>query len=179
LCDQIHVQSGVLAYPHPAVADQAWWVAPQFGVAVVAMVGGAIPAARLAARAAPRPDGRQLMTDGVWFLAAYAASGWWGNRHAAALALAYGVTWLARTVVRRDRAALAGAGILLALGGVLYEGTLAGSGAFHYTHPDVYHVPLWLAGIYLHGAPLLIDATRRLVLGAIERNEAPVRHGAA
>src|SRR4051812_7631186 len=43
LCDQIHVQAGVLAYAHPFVLDQAWWVAPQFGVAMLVVLAGARP----------------------------------------------------------------------------------------------------------------------------------------
>ena len=38
LCDQIHVQSGALSYPHPAVFDQACWVAPQFGVGMIVVL---------------------------------------------------------------------------------------------------------------------------------------------
>ena len=163
LCDQIHVQSGVLAYPHPSLWGQPWWVGPQFGVAVVVMLLAAAPAVRLARPRSPRPNGRIVAVDGLWFIAAYAASGWWGNGHGRALAVVYGLTWLARMVTRPDRVVLVVVGVLLACGGVLYEGTLAGTGAFHYAHPDVYHVPIWLAGIYLHGAPLLVAVTRRVL----------------
>jgi hypothetical protein len=156
--DQIHVQSGILSYPHPWALDQAWWVAPQFGVAVVVMVVGSSPLAR---RTSLRASG-VVLVDGAWFVAAYGASGLWGRHHAGVLAAVLGVSWLARMAVRRDRNWLVLAGVLLAAGGVLYEGTVAGAGAFHYTRPDVYHVPVWLAGIYLHGAPVLIDAAGRL-----------------
>ena len=44
LCDQIHVQSGVLAYRKPRLARQAWWVGPQFGVAAIGMVDAAAKA---------------------------------------------------------------------------------------------------------------------------------------
>jgi hypothetical protein len=173
LCDQIHVQAGVLAYRHPTFLDQSWWVGPQFGVAVVAMIVGAVPAARLSTRAAGRPGARMLVTDTLWFVAAYAASGLWGNDHARALAVVYGLTWVARLAVRPDWLALAAVSVTLVGGGVLYEGTLAGTGAFHYIHPGVYHVPIWLAGIYLHGAPLLVNVTRLVLIEPASEGAGP------
>ena len=167
--DQIHVQSGVLSYPHPTLLDQAWWVAPQFGAAVLVMLGAATPMAKAAAKRMPRLSAQQVATEAVWFVGAYAASGVFGNRHPAALALVYAVTWLARLIPRPDRLVVAATAVALAAGGVLYEGTLAGTGAFHYTHADVYHVPVWLAGIYLHGAPLLITVARSLTEPPVPR----------
>src|SRR5690349_19041704 len=65
LCDQIHVQAGVLAYPHPFVLDQAWWVAPQFGVAMLVILVGAGPFAL-------RSHGRsRVVPDAALFLGAY------------------------------------------------------------------------------------------------------------
>src|SRR5260221_12222125 len=153
LCDQIHVQSGVLAYPHPWLADQAWWVAPQFGVGMIVVLA----AARIAVRGdTTRPPTSRVAIDAAWFLGVYAASGL-GHGHPVALAVAFVVTWLAR---RPDRRGAVPFSILLSAGGVLYEGTLAGSGAFHYARPDLFHVPVWLAGIYLHGALLALSVAR-------------------
>src|SRR5437899_1405857 len=149
LCDQIHVQSGVLSYPDPVLADQSWWVAPQFGIAAVAMLAGAMPFARAAAKRVPqRPTAARIATEALWFIAAYAASGVWHD-HPAAVAGGYGLTWLARMAFRPDRLPVAAWSVLLAVGGSAYEGTLSVTGAFHYAHPDVYHVPIWLPGIYL------------------------------
>jgi hypothetical protein len=140
LCDQIHVQSGVLAYPHPAIADQAWWFV----------------AARLAARDHDAPSPSRVALDAGWFLAIYAASGIW-HEHPVALTIAFVATWALRRPDRR-RAVLFS--LALAVGGVVYEGTLAATGAFHYRHADLYHVPMWLAGIYLHGALLALSVGR-------------------
>jgi hypothetical protein len=167
LCDQIHVQSGVLVYQHPWLADQAWWVGPQFGAGLLVVFAGARAAIRVTDRVAARGavvDGllqRRLVGDGLWFLAAYTASGL-GHRHPAVLAAALGLTWVLRLAVRSDRWQAGSFSIALTLGGVLYEGTLAGTDAFHYTHPDIYHVPVWLAGIYLHGGPLALTVARYL-----------------
>lgn len=175
--DQIHVQTGVLAYPHPTFFDQSWWVAPQFGVAVLVILVAAKPLARAAAKRAPRPEPAQVAAEAVWFLGAYAASGVFGNRHPVGLAVVYGATWLVRLAGRADRLVVAATSLALAAGGVLYEGTLAATGAFHYTHADVHHVPVWLAGIYLHGAPLLLAVGRQLsepVIRASRRAGSPV-----
>jgi hypothetical protein len=160
--DQIHVQSGVLAYPHSSVFEQSWWVAPQFGLAVLAMLVAAGPVAAAASRQSPLPSAAQVSQEAVWFIGAYAASGLFGNGHGAELAVIYVLSWVARLARRADRLVAGVASVTLAAGGILYEGTLAGTGAFHYTHPAVYHVPIWLAGIYLHGAFLLIDVARHL-----------------
>jgi hypothetical protein len=156
--DQIHVQAGVLAYPHANLLDQPWWVGPQFGVAVVAMVLTARPLAR---GMAPAGTAR-LGAGALWFTGAYAASGLLGNRHPGFLASALGATWVVRVARRRERGPVVVASVVLALAGVVYEGTLCGAGVFHYVHPSVYHVPIWLAGLYLQGAPLLLDVTRLL-----------------
>src|SRR6266550_3894238 len=63
LCDQIHVQSGVLAYPHPWVADQAWWVAPQFGLGMIVVLATA--RAVTEAGAAPTHHRRRLVRRGL------------------------------------------------------------------------------------------------------------------
>ena len=160
--DEIHVRAGVLSYPHTVLFDQPWWVAPQFGLAALLMLAAARPFAAASARRVPHPSGSRVGTEALWFVGAYAASGVFGNNHPAALTVTYAVTWLARLAWHPDRLVVAVTGIALAGGGVVYEGTLAGTGLFRYVHPDVYHVPVWLAGIYLHGAPLLLTVARQL-----------------
>ena len=155
LCDQIHVQAGVLAYAHPFLLDQAWWVAPQFGVAMLVILAGARPFAL-------RSRGRsRMLPDAALFLGAYGATGLF-NRWPAGLAAALLAAWVVRVVVDESPGVLVVFSLLLAAGGTLYEGTLAGTGAFHYTRPDLYHVPLWLAGIYLDGAALALGVARSL-----------------
>jgi hypothetical protein len=153
LCDQIHVQAGVLVYAHPFMLDQAWWVAPQFGVGMLVILVGVRPFAR-------RTTGpSHALPDAGLFLAAYGATGLF-HRWPAALAVGLVVAWAARLAAHRDRAVLLVFSLLLAVGGTLYEGTLARTGAFHYTRPDLYHVPIWLPGIYLNGAALALHVGR-------------------
>lgn len=168
VCDQIHVQAGVLRYAHPSWLDQAWWVGPQFGLAAIAIVAMARPFAP------PTPTGPTASVVGphaAWFIAAYGASGLF-HAHPGALATVYALAWVARLLPRPDgrlgrrdagdRVRAAGFAVLLALVGCAYEGTLSATGAFRYLHPDLYHVPVWLPGLYLHGAPLALDLARAL-----------------
>lgn len=161
-----HVQFGVLSYPHPDLLGQAWWVGPQFGVATIGiLLGAGMFAPRVAA-----PAARDFVTGAAWFVGAYLASGVVDHlRLRPELLLgAYLATFGARVAARpaAERAPVMLYAALLAVGGVLYEGTLAATGAFSYGRPDVYHVAMWLPGIYLHGGPLGLALARKLGLGA-------------
>lgn len=170
--DQLHVRSGALSYPHPLLWGQPAWVAPEFGVGVLAIVAGTVPMARWAGRDQPLPSASAIALDAGWFLAAYGASALQWRHHAGALALALAVVWMARMAASTPRwratGPLVATSVGLALGGCAYEGTLVATGAFAYAHPDVYHVPLWLVGIYLNGAPLALAATRRLTAAGVD-----------
>lgn len=161
-CDQIHVRSGMLAYPHRWFLGQAWWVAPQFGIAVLVMVLAAVPLARQAGGLVAWPTPPVVAIEAAWFLGAYAATGVWGRSRPGVLATVLVGIWAARLARRPDRWPLAALSLLLAIGGVAYEGSLAATGAFHYVRPALYHIPVWLPGLYLQGAPLLVSATRLL-----------------
>jgi hypothetical protein len=156
--DQIHVQTGVLSYRKPTFLRQSWWVAPQFGVAAVAIA----EAAR--AFAARSPDGGEsrsigLGPDAVWFVASYVSTGLC-RRWPRALSTLLLLTFFARLARRDDAGRVAVFAFGLAAFGTGYEHTLSGSGAFSYADPDVGNVPLWLPILYLQGAPLAIDLVR-------------------
>ncbi|MDQ1373404.1 MAG: hypothetical protein QOJ09_742 [Actinomycetota bacterium] len=156
LCDQIHVRGGVLRYRTPRVFDQAWWVAPQFGVAMLAV----LRSARVAAGdGRGRPGSVDYLTGTAWFLGAYLASAVF-RRTPRLLAGVFLATWLARMARRPDRGRLVPYALMLALAGTTYESRWSATGAFTYTAPDVAGVPLWLPGLYLHGAPLGVDVAR-------------------
>jgi hypothetical protein len=157
LCDQIHVQTGVLSYEAGGYFGQAWWVPLQFGVAALAICAGAWPFAR---RLAP-PSAEVLTIGAAWFVAAYAASGVF-DRWPYALAAAFVVTWAGRVAVARHRAALTAFSLLLAAGGTGAEALLSAAGTFDYADPDFLGLPAWLPGLYLHGAPLALAVTRWL-----------------
>ena len=156
LCDQIHVQSGVLFYASPDVLAQAWWVAPQFGLATIVILLGT----RLfQPQDLPAPPGREIAVASAWFIGAYVAS-----------AFAVDNTWLlaglcaaafvGRVAVADRRWAVVGFSAALAAGGSLYEGMLSSTGVFSYAVPLVWTIPAWLPGLYLHGAPLALLVAR-------------------
>ncbi len=162
LMDQIHVQFGVLAYQVPAVFGQAIWVAPNFGLATLIMYLATVLWVRQAETAEPAPvDGRTIAREAGWFVAAYFASGLF--QHATwALAAAYVLLFARRMIGRKDALWLTLHAVGLGLGGSGFESVLSSTGVFWYEHPDVAGVPVWLPGVYLHGAPLAMSVVRKL-----------------
>jgi hypothetical protein len=157
LCDQIHVQSGVLDYDTGGYFGQAWWVPLQFGVAALAIVAGAAPFAR--GRAQPKLI--DFVTGTAWFVAAYAASGLF-DAYPNALAVAFVLTWALRVALAPQPASLVAYSLLLAAAGTAAEAALSAAGTFAYANPDLLGVPIWLPGLYLHGAPLALALSRAL-----------------
>ena len=159
VCDQIHVQFGVLAYRVPAIGGQAWWVGPLFAGATPVIVLSAAPFAK---RLEDTPKSlAEFLPGTLWFLGAYFASGvfqqfpWY-------LTVGYVTTWGLRMALTRERGLFAAHSVALALGGMAFEGALSSTGAFYYTNPQFLYVPIWLGGLYMHGAPLALLVTKRL-----------------
>lgn len=160
--DQIHVQAGLLSYPDPAWWDQAWWVPLNFAVLLTSLVAVTAPLARGRLAGEPPPGDLRLATDFAWFAGAYGLSGLIAPDAPGLLAAAYLVAWLARIALRPERRFLLGFGVALALAGCAVEAAEIALGWFSYADPDVAGVPLWLAGIYLHGSPLALGVARRV-----------------
>jgi hypothetical protein len=145
------VQSGVLDYETGGFFGQAWWVPLQFGVASLAIVAGAAPFARRRAE----PQAADFATGTLWFVGAYAATGIF-DAHPTTLAVALLATWAARVAFARQPASLVAYSLLLAAAGTGAEAILSAAGTFDYANPDLLGVPIWLPGLYLHGAPLAL-----------------------
>ena len=103
-----------------------------------------------------------MRTDFAWFVGAYGISAVVAPDHPDALAVAYVAVWIVRIALREERAFLYPFGVVLALAGCLVEAAEIELGWFSYADPDVIGVPYWLAGIYLHGAPLAFGVARRV-----------------
>jgi hypothetical protein len=164
--DANHAYTGTLHYRHPWLFQQAWWVAPLFLLAFSALGVGYRIAAGVGANswarrsAAPGPFG-PFAVSAMIFLVVYLASGF-GHRHPALLCVVFGLLFLVRWLLSYERAFLAAVAVALAIAGPLFEGTLSSLDLVHYTHADVRSVPLWLAGLYLHGGFALRDGVRWL-----------------
>ncbi len=136
-----------------------------FAVLLTSLVAGHDPGRppRGRARRPPSPGTGRLAADFAWFVGAYAPQRHRRARRAPeALAVAYVVVWIPRIAMREERAILFPFGVALALAGCVVEAAEIELGWFSYADPEVIGVPFWLAGIYLHGAPLALDVARRV-----------------
>jgi hypothetical protein len=162
LLDQIHVRAHVLRYAHPDLAGQAWWVAPQFGVAVVVILFACVSLGR---RIMPSRDHVPIAVDATIFVVAYAVTGVL-RTYAWAIAVILIVLWVGRLLVHRDRALLLTVSLGLAVVGPAYESLLTWTGAFHYTiTPLALRVPIWLPLLYLIAGVLAASAARAVLNG--------------
>lgn len=142
----MHVRRGVLRHSvGGGPSGQAWWVAPMFGCAGVAIALGARPFLR-------RGEDRDVPPEIPPFVAAYVATALLSDRPRA---LAAGL-WL--TALPRVRGDLRFA-LVLAAAGLCAEAGLQQTGAFAYERPLREVLP-WLSGLYLHGAPLALATAR-------------------
>ncbi len=154
--DHQHVTHRVLAYAHPYLWEQAWWVPILFGVSTLALVNQARrfrqPGERLS-----RTVGLLLLFD---FCLAYFLTSVFRDRPWA-LTAGLVATFLPWVRLDRRRWLLA---LSVAVAGPLVEATLAWLGGFHYLpdQPLVLGVAVWLPALYLH-ASLAARALAHLV----------------
>lgn len=162
LCDLLfHVQTDTLHYETRTWFDQAWWVPLNFAGATVWFYASAWAFARHL----PAPPARALGTGIAWFVGAYAASGVF-HEHPWALLAGLVALFAARLAFAQRPLIVLTYAALLGVTGCLSEGLLSATGLFAYSHEDVLNVPLWLFGLYLHGAPMALALAARF--GAAE-----------
>src|SRR5688500_13011354 len=85
--DQFHVQSELLSYPDPRLADQAAWAPLNFAVLLPGLVAATIPLVRRFP--GPKPGNRRLASDLAWFVGMYGLSGVVAPDEPELLAVAY------------------------------------------------------------------------------------------
>ena len=153
-----HVRFGVLAYAHPVLFGQAWWVYPNF---VGAALGMYLSAKWLFARRVSTVSMATLAFSLGWFVCAYAATGLFVDSPQALLAGLL-AAWAIRTALDRDRLAVVVYAIILAVIGCAMEGAGFVAGTFAYRDQQVFHVPYWLAGLYMNGSFVVLQIVRRV-----------------
>jgi hypothetical protein len=164
ICDHLHVIYDVLYYPKPVFWQQAWWVPLLFGTASVVFVAGAEPIRRvLAGRVLPRPTPAQLTGDAIGLVAAYSLTAFAHTLPDAVLGINLAF-WLAR-VLRGTPVWLVIYCVIVAIGGVAFEGFWSWLGFFYYKNPDFLGTPRWLFTIYLHVSFLTAGLSRALQKG--------------
>ena len=168
LCDKVHVMTRTLVYPEPNIGGQGWWVFPCFILAFVAMVIGYLALDCYLPETIDRKNSREkgeasaLIDSFLLFVMVYLLSGF-GSDDPMVLNLLFYGAFLIRFALAKDRLFLAILSLLLAFFGVFAEGGLAMMGLMAYSRPDFFHVPGWLAGLYLHGAFALREGMRVFV----------------
>lgn len=104
----------------------------------------------------------QLTTDLTYFMLAYLLSGF-GNFHPTLLCIIFYGVFLVRFIFSYEKVWLLILAILLAIGGMFFEGVLAEFRLVQYREPDIFNVPYWLGGVYMIGAFALRSGMRAFV----------------
>lgn len=170
LCDGIHVYTGTLAYPKHNWFGQPWWVFPNFFVVFVGMaliyrvLSAVFPGTDSTTLSTSPGDLRAFIETLTLFALVYILSGF-GNRDPQALCLIFYISFLLRWLVTYDRGFMLVLALLMAVGGMVGEGLLTKMDMVHYRAPEIFGVPWWLGGLYMHGAFALREGYRRFVVG--------------
>jgi hypothetical protein len=164
-CDGVHVHTQTLSYPDPFMFGQAWWVYPGFVMAFLCMescyifVVDHLPAGFSTQKSISPGNARDFIEAVIIFAFIYLLSGF-GNFDPVFLSIIFYGTFAARWLFSYDRLWLLLFSVLMAIGGMSGEGILSAAGLVTYRHVDVFYVPFWLGGLYLHGAFALREGLR-------------------
>jgi hypothetical protein len=170
VCDGVHVYTQTLSYPDPFLFGQAWWVYPNFVLAFLLMgftyllVVDHLPAGISKKQSVSRGNAREFTETVTMFALVYLLSAF-GNFDPVFLSVIFYGTFAARWFFSYDRLWLFLLALLMAVGGMFAEGALAAMGLVSYRYVDVFHVPFWLGGLYVHGAFALREGLRFFVYG--------------
>ncbi|MEZ5004087.1 MAG: hypothetical protein R2730_13740 [Chitinophagales bacterium] len=167
-CDKVHVITNTLYYPKPAWGGQPWWTFPGFFVvfvfmcAVYLLMEKQLPNSIDKSYSTKKGSAQQFIESLLLFAFVYLMSGF-GNEWPILLNVLFYGTFLLRWLASRDKTFILIISLILAVGGTLGEGVLSAMGLVYYTKPVIFHVPLWLGGVYMHGAFALRDSMRFFV----------------
>ena len=92
----------------------------------------------------------------------YLLSGF-GNQEPALLSVILYASFLARWFFIYERAFIMLFAIVLGIGGMFVEGAMTQFDLLHYREPEIFGVPYWLGGVYMHGALALREGMRYFV----------------
>lgn len=170
LCDGIHVYTGTLSYPNPFVCGQAAWVYPGFFLVFLLMevlyflVIRRLPSFFDVTMSKSGGTFRDVVETTTAFALIYLMSGL-GNREPVLLSVIFYGTFVLRLMFTYERLTLLLLAAAMAVGGMFGEGFLSALGLVTYGYTDVFHVPYWLGGLYVHGAFALREGMRFFVYG--------------
>lgn len=154
LCDANHVLTQTLSYPAPIFFNQAWWVFPGFFLAFAFMAINYLYASHLlfnhitVQQSTSQGNYQNSVIDLSYFALAYLMSGF-GNFHPTLLCVIFYGIFILRLIFDYERTWLLLLAVLLAIGGMFFEGLLAEFDLVQYRQTDVFNVPYWLGGVSL------------------------------
>ena len=168
ICDANHVFTGALSYPKPFLFGQAWFVFPGFIVAFTFMGLNYLFAPTLFPKTATSTESTRagslslFVENLLFFMMVYLLSGF-GNQEPVLLSVIFYASFLARWLFTYERAFIMLFAIVLGIGGMFVEGAMTQFDLLHYREPEIFGVPYWLGGVYMHGALALREGMRYFV----------------
>ncbi len=165
VCDGIHVHTRTLSYPDPLLFGQAWWVFPGFLLVFLFMghayqfIARRLPDGIPVRQSTSKGNPREVVEAAAAFAFVYLLSGY-GNFDPVLLSVVFYCAFAVRWLFSYDRGWLFLLAVLMAFGGMAAEGAMSAAGLVTYRHVDLFYVPFWLGGLYLHGAFALREGMR-------------------
>ncbi|RZG75053.1 hypothetical protein [Acinetobacter sp. WCHAc060025] len=168
ICDGYHVYTHTLSYPNPLLFNQAWWVFPSFFLAFSSMsinylqLIHALPNTIATTESQTSGSLEHLIESLILFVMVYLLSAF-GNNDPSMLSIIFYSTFIIRLFFSYERIFLTIIAIILAIAGMFFEGLLSHFELVAYHHVDIFYVPWWLGGLYMHGAFALRSGMRYFV----------------
>ena len=168
LCDANHIFTETLSYPEPFLFDQALFVLPGFFVAFTIMALNYHYATPLFPKSAENGISMSAGTlapfveSFLFFMMIYLMSGF-GNYHPVLLSVIFFGSFFIRLALTYEKTFILLFAILLGIGGMVVEGAMTQVDLVHYREPEIFGVPYWLGGVYMHGALALREGMRYFV----------------
>ena len=168
ICDANHVFTETLSYPKSFVFGQAWFVFPGFVVAFTFMAINYLFAPTLFPKAATSAKSTSSGSLPVFveslllFMMVYLLSGF-GNHYPNLLSVIFFSSFFIRLAFSYEKTFILLFAVLLGVGGMTVEGAMTQFDLVHYREPEIFGVPYWLGGVYMHGALALREGMRFFV----------------
>lgn len=168
ICDGVHVYTGTLSYPDPYFFEQGIFVFPGFVVAFFLMavlydrIFAKLPADVSKSASTSQGNVRSATESFSIFALVYLLSGFAHDSPMFLNVFFYGLFFV-RLAVTYERTFILLLAIVLGIGGMVGEGLLALSGNVAYSRPEIFYVPYWLGGVYMHGAFALRELMKYIV----------------
>jgi hypothetical protein len=168
ICDGVHVYTGTLSYPDPYFFKQGIFVFPGFVVAfffmalVYSIVFAKLPDAVAKQISLSKGNFRDATESFSMFVLVYILSGF-GHESLMFLNVVFYGLFFVRLAASYERTFILLLAIVLGIGGTLGEGLMAHNGLVAYSKPEIFYVPFWLGGLYMHGAFALRELMKYIV----------------